>query len=152
MHRVGLGLPWDAELRAQAASSAPIHTSVSPLAAAASGFWAPWSYESSANFPLFYPVHAPISALPKDLLLSGPFGSTLGLFVLFLLYWGHQGMPTAHQVWPSLAANLGGGSESSLGAMSKWQLSALFQVLGIGSLWDTEIPLCRDGRVPALLC
>lgn len=115
MHGVGLGLPWDAELRAQAASSAPIHTSVSPLAAAASGFWAPWSYESSANFPLFHPVHAPISALPKDLLLSGPFGSTLGLFVLFLLYWGHQGMPTAHQVWPSLAANLGGGSESSLG-------------------------------------
>lgn len=84
--RGGLGVPsWGSpaalgwwELSVWAASSASsIHTSVFPLTAAASGFQAPWSCKGSANFPLFHPVHAPITALPKDLLLSGPFGSCI---------------------------------------------------------------------------
>lgn len=122
--RGGLGMPswgppaalgwWELSVWA-ARSASSIHTSVFPLTAAASGFQAPWSCKGSANFPLFHPMHAPITALPKDLLLSGPFGSTPGLHLLFLLYWGYQGMSPAHQVWPGLAANLGGGSESSLG-------------------------------------
>lgn len=106
----GLGVPsWEcpgmAELSAWAASSAPIHASVS-LTAAPSGFWAPWSSKGSANFPLFLPVHAPKTALPKDLLLSGPFGSILGLYLLFLLCWGYQGClqptrcgPALLQIW-----------------------------------------------------
>lgn len=88
------------------------------------GFWAPWSCKSSASFPLFHPVHAPIAAFLKDLLLPGPFGSTLGLYLLFLLCWGHQGLSPAHQVWPSSAANSRRGSESSQGCGGHEEMAA----------------------------
>lgn len=86
-------------------------------------------------------VHAPITALPKDLLLSGPFGSIFGLFLLFLLCWGYHGMSPAHQEWPSLAADLGGGSESSLGCGGPEERAAEHGAAceGISSLWDTEL-------------
>lgn len=58
-------------------------------------------------------------------------------------------MSPAQQVWPSLAANLGRGSGSSLGCGGHKETAAehgaackghcLFQWLGMSSLWDPEL-------------
>lgn len=82
------------------------------------GLRLPRAVRGSASPLLFPPVHALLNAFPKDLLLSGHFCTTLGLWVVlpFLVDWGCLGMSPEHCVWPclcKLVANFEGCSESS---------------------------------------